>query len=112
MIRSLKHYSYLHGLDISAYTVWDLVPFSFIADWFCDIGGKLQRQNDIDHYSDYIVSNVVWSLKYEAEVSQVQNTFYSRWYDNNIPTEGLARCENASSKTWLKRGADVVSISM
>lgn len=34
-------YSQLLGLDAIVETAWDLTPFSFIADWFWDIGGTI-----------------------------------------------------------------------
>jgi len=112
MIRAINHYGYLHGLELSAYTLWDMVPFSFMVDWVCDIGGELQKQQDLNHYSDYIFTNVVWSLKYNRTYRNIDYGLYSRWYDNLIPTEGIELASKASAKTWLKRGADVVSVTI
>lgn len=111
MVKAIKHGLYMNGLEMSAYTMWDLVPFSFIADWFCDIGGKLQEKQDKQHYSDYVFTDVVWSLAYDRSYHNVDNHCYSRWYDNHIPDEAIAQAETSSSaKTWFKRTGDVVSL--
>jgi hypothetical protein len=43
-------YSYVEDLSINASplsTAWELIPFSFLADWFVDLGTWLKRQNAI-----------------------------------------------------------------
>lgn len=38
------------GLKLDLQTVWDLVPFSWMVDWFMDIGGLLGYQQDVADY--------------------------------------------------------------
>lgn len=47
-------YSLLRYLDLlaSPENVWDLIPFSFVFDWFIDLGDKLKRLDQLDHLSN------------------------------------------------------------
>lgn len=38
------------GLRLDLQTVWDLLPFSWMVDWFLDIGGLLGYQQDVADY--------------------------------------------------------------
>jgi hypothetical protein len=38
------------GLKLDLQTTWDLIPFSWMIDWFVDIGGMLGYQQDVADY--------------------------------------------------------------
>lgn len=107
MLRDLHHYLQLYGVMPSLYKAWDLVPFSFVADWFFDIGGMLEKQERESTINDYIFSNFWWSIKYLSKDDLATYRCYSRWSEEFIP-EKLARDYNqqSSAKTWLKRTLD------
>jgi hypothetical protein len=45
--------------------VWDIVPFSFVLDWFLPIGEILDAMDANTYRSTLSVSSFVWSYKYE-----------------------------------------------
>lgn len=54
------------GLDPSASNFWDLIPFSFVADWFFKIGPALTK---MDQYSSAVL---IQNVKYRIQSFKVQ----------------------------------------
>jgi hypothetical protein len=107
-LRDLHHYLQMYGVSPSLYKAWDLVPFSFVADWFFDIGGVLERWEREESINDYRFDNFWWSMKYTSRKGgRASYKCYARWSEYFIPDK-LAKDYNSSSstKTWLKRVAD------
>ena len=86
------------GLDISADNLWDLIPFSFVVDWFISVGPALTRMSD---YSNSIVTRnliariesfkVQWPLTdacreywLPAELVPTGSPITYVWYDRRI----------------------------
>lgn len=65
------------GLDPSGGRAWDLIPFSFVADWFISIGPALKR---ISNYNELCVTRTV--------KSRIQ-TFAVKWPINESEFEAL-----------------------
>jgi hypothetical protein len=111
MIRALRHGLYMAGIEVNAYTIYDLIPFSFVVDWFTGIGDTLESKAIGDHYSDYIFSSVEWSITYTIDDGSTKCKCYSRWYDNTIPpVPQLDLSRGPSANTWFKRGIDTVAL--
>lgn len=58
---------YTYGLSPSFYVVWDMIPYSFIVDWFIPVG-KLASVLDAEsqYTSDkYEIENVIFSFSYD-----------------------------------------------
>jgi hypothetical protein len=43
--------------------MWDLIPFSFVADWFVDVGGKLEAVDSAITFMAFDVQYVEMSMK-------------------------------------------------
>lgn len=86
------------GLDPSAGQLWDLVPFSFVADWFLPIGDSLTT---ISNYSSLLLNrdvdarietfNAQWPLEeevitylFDGYVSSGASPLKYSWYDRRI----------------------------
>lgn len=108
VLRDLHHYLQLYGVSPSLYKAWDLVPFSFVADWFFDIGGVLKRWEQEDSILDYRFSNFWWSMKYNSRKGdRALYKCYSRWSEYFIPEHLVSDYNSKSSaRTWFKRIAD------
>jgi hypothetical protein len=106
----MQHRLWSAGLEPTLYTGWDLVPFSFVADWFLDIGDKLEDMDNERHaYADYLVSNSCYSFSYIRESDVGPVSCYYRFYEPPIQADGECYYSSrgrSSVATWLKRGAD------
>lgn len=98
--------------------IWDLIPFSFVIDWFIDIGDFLERV-------DTRLRLLRWDIKY-ATLSYkqcrstvikpspvcpifgtVESVSYKRWTLGQCPTPPLSFQDNSQdlSTHWLEGGA-------
>lgn len=101
------------GLWPDAYTVWDMVPFSFVADWFLPIGDALEKVQLDDWYRSMpYTASFIASVKGEFEFNGMVCEYYTRQaisFD-----DGIYLAETSSKKptvnTWIKRGLDIVSL--
>lgn len=103
---------YEQGGEVTCHVQFDIVinakDISFVADWFFDIGGVLERWEREDSINDYRFSNFWWSMKYTSRKGgRASYKCYTRWSEYFVP-DTLASDYNSSSsaKTWLKRVAD------
>lgn len=106
----MQHRLWSAGLEPTLYTGWDLVPFSFVADWFLDIGDTLEDMDNERHaYADYLVSNSCYSFQYIRESDVGPILCYYRFYRPPLQADGECYYSSrgrSSVATWLKRGAD------
>lgn len=100
------------GLNPSAANIWDLIPFSFVVDWFTNIGSILSR---LDAYNNNALLRdvqsrietfkVQWPLT-ESEILELIGPDYSvatllkySWYDRRILT-GLGSFDPFSGQSF------------
>lgn len=101
------------GLAPNLTNIWDLVPFSFMVDWFSSIG-------DFCSWADAkgLESSLQLDLLYGIESSKfsytpepgVCVTQYTRRIADRVPTLVMDTSYEPSTKTWIKRVADAFSI--
>lgn len=102
------------GLEPNAYVLWDLVPFSFVADWFCPVGDVLKVYSDAQYRNAeyFSISQVEFSLRYTTgPIAELTASHYVRWQ-----SEPLASIDHyywfddggseVSPKTVFKRALD------
>lgn len=109
--RSLRQY----GLAITPYNIWDMIPFSFIVDWFLPIGTSLENLD-----ADFYYHSQFYDINY-CEVSELfsksvvigNSSFtlsrYNRSVTNSVPTLTWYE-ENPSRKTVIFRCLDAASL--
>lgn len=100
------------GLDPSLYNIWDMVPFSFVVDWFVPIGDNLER-----------ISNQTWAatMPYQTQVLASYKGIVDYWgrryrvYNrfDYAPTGKWSWIskDRASLLTTTKRGLDVIALT-
>lgn len=101
------------GLAPNLTNIWDLVPFSFMVDWFSSIGDfcswadakGLESSLQLDFL--YGIESSKFSYTPEAGVRVTQ---YTRRIANRVPTLVMDTSYEPSTKTWIKRAADAFSI--
>lgn len=103
------------GAAITPVNVWDMIPFSFVVDWFLPIGSSLSTMDaDFFYHSVYYdVLSSVESQKIEDSVVtdtyQVTVTRYERKVLESVPTLTLYE-EDPSRKTVVKRAMDAAAL--
>lgn len=112
MLGCLAHYGEVAGTRITPYRLWDLVPLSFVADWFVDIGGWLRDKEQLQAHNYYKFSNICWSVSYYKHWESVTHHAYSRWYEEHIPDRIVRRVNSSSRNCALKRAADGTAITV
>jgi hypothetical protein len=82
------HTLYESGLEPNAYVLWDFVPFSFVADWFGNVGDVLQVYSDSQYRNTqyYDFSDVVFSIRYSTgPIAGLTASHYVRWVATEPP---------------------------
>jgi hypothetical protein len=105
-----------YGLAPDFYAIWDMIPYSFIADWFVPIGAMLDvldaaRLYNSEHYD---FESIVYSVKYVQETSDgLLWSVYRRWVEASPPElEGLYWWEpqTPTQKVGLMRALDSIAL--
>lgn len=94
------------GVEPTASNIWDLVPYSFVVDWFTGISNVLEWF-DKWTYSMTVEPVEIWFSNYE-----VGDTYqaYMRVRGRKLNVPPLYVQKQASGKTWLYRFADSFSL--
>jgi hypothetical protein len=104
------------GLQLNAVNAWDMVPFSFIADWFAPIGDYLQVLDDsvLFNSTHFNFGPIVVSAKRECEVQtqygMIKRIDYDRSVLRSTPTLDYVEDHDPSSRTKVYRGLDAASL--
>lgn len=102
--------------------LWDLVPYSFVIDWFVDIGGFLERVDTsyrtatlgIQYCTMSNTKDVSYKLPYSASSMGISGTisrrYYSRHVQPDVPEQPLNfEVSNELPNHWLEAGALIVA---
>jgi hypothetical protein len=105
------------GFALTLENVWDLIPYSFVLDWFLDIGEflercdsrmRLMRQNiryatmSSKRTTSYRVEPTI-TFPYQGSISRVH---YTRWTEDHSPVPPLFfQNTNTVSNHWLEASA-------
>jgi hypothetical protein len=98
-----------YGLAPDFYVIWDMVPYSFIVDWFLPIGDILSRWDANRQVKQhYDIKDVNFSLSYRKRKGIYSVKCYSRWLSGAPPElQGRYTFERqASDETLVKRVLD------
>lgn len=99
------------GLDPSLVNMWDMIPFSFIADWFIPIGDNLQRLADQKWAATMpYQTECLASQKGTVQIGGWEYSVYHRF--SYSPSYDLAWVDDSTStyRTWSKRVLDVIAL--
>lgn len=106
-----------HGLMPSLYNVWDLIPYSFIADWGSNLGDYLQ---DIDestlYWRYYKIKELLVSEKCVKDIKEswglTTYTWYDRYFLTNFPQWEIYDDRNTSARVKIYRFLDAASLTV
>jgi hypothetical protein len=101
------------GMELTGYTLWDFLPFSFVVDWFTPVGDRLKLQDDIRHLQqDYVFANCVFSIKYTKDMPSGKAQYYTRFYGSPPNMDDYTYYDDGYTgvATTLKRVVDIPSL--
>jgi len=106
---------YKYGLSPSFYAIWDMIPYSFIVDWFIPVGEILDGYDKTRMYDrTYDFSNIWFSVTYVQIDQGSKIKAYSRWTQGSPPEfQGYYTLENkgtTSNKVIGYRILDTLSL--
>lgn len=99
------------GLCLDAYNAWDMIPLSFVADWFLPIGDFLEdlSQNWVADSAIFDIATITTSWKWKHTIQDISGYYEISYYSRNVttePPEFESYSEDPSTKTVLKRIVD------
>lgn len=99
------------GLCLDAYNVWDMVPLSFVADWFLPIGDFLEdfSSNWVANTAMFDIETITTSWKWNHTIQDTAGWYEISHYSRDVttePPEFESYSEDPSTKTILKRIVD------
>jgi hypothetical protein len=105
------------GFALTLENVWDLIPYSFVIDWFIDIGGFLERADARMRLMRQNIQYATMSSKYTLRKNLVPTStypivgtltvvHYQRWTTDHCPVPPLSPSSKITvSNHWLEAGA-------
>jgi hypothetical protein len=93
------------GLELNLLNVWDMIPYSFVADWFLPIGSIIEYFQNLDACR-YEPRDIWWSI------SQVEGDreVFVRLPGRKLSTIPYLAIAQASQRTVFLRIADAIAL--
>lgn len=99
------------GIALSAYNIWDMIPYSFIVDWFLDIGGLLEYYEGYNFAMRLSPTAIWFSIAKVIHYSQSESeTYYYRWSGQPPDTLPVYTSYTPGAATLIRRGLDVLAL--
>jgi hypothetical protein len=102
------------GLALDGYNAWDLIPYSFVIDWFLHIGDLLEQGRSRE-YAMRLSSSTAWfstTRKFKNKYGYEQTEYFRYRSAVDLAQYPASMLGTASAKesTWVKRGVDAVCL--
>lgn len=106
------------GLALDGYNTWDLIPYSFVVDWFLHIGDFLEAARS-RRYAERIRPSSIWfSITHDyANANGQHQCDYYRWqaegsWWHRLATMPASMLSHSAARgtTWVKRGLDAICL--
>lgn len=111
-LKDLNQFAFLqkYGVAPDLYNIWDLVPYSFIVDWFVGIGDFAQQISNQQWAMNFNVVSCTTSWKWtdyiQTTLGSVPFTHYQRFVTSTAPPFVPYSSDTVSGKTLIKRIID------
>jgi hypothetical protein len=108
------------GFALTLENVWDLIPYSFVVDWFINVGGFLER---VDSRMRLLFQNIRYATMSRKETmvtsftpskefpysGTLSTVHYQRWTDDHCPVPPLFSQNTPTvSDHWLEASALII----
>jgi hypothetical protein len=103
--------SYYAGILPTSYVLWDMLPFSFIADWFVPIQNALQAHDRSEHLNPTFLEfkdGFEYSIKYQIQFRGASADVYFRFKQGCYPTFDLG----SYMCNWKQKSATDMTIGL
>lgn len=105
-----------YGLYPGLYNLWDLMPWSFVADWGSHLGDYLEDLDQSIFFHYYKVDELLVSEKRRLDRDEpwglTHYTWYERYLLHEMPQWEIYEEGNASNKTLVKRTIDALALTV
>jgi hypothetical protein len=105
-----------YGLFPGLYNFWDMVPFSFVTDWFTHTGDIFQDYDQRIYFQYYQVDELLVSYKQRLVREEPWGVTTYEWYDrylyDEFPAWEFYDDTEVSGKTVIKRLTDAGSLAV
>lgn len=111
----------LFDLNVTFKNAWDLIPFSFVVDWFIDVGNFLDHLDVAVDITKYDIVCSVSSIKVSRDCYSKDLGFpsyegiihvskYTRWYSRSVVSPSVTKSDLTpnSFDHWIEGGALIV----
>lgn len=109
-LSSLKSTIERYGLQLDGFALWDLVPYSFVVDWFLDIGSALEQARSVNFARR--LDEKCWCSVERTFVNEYgfDEIYYHRWYDKPYASAYSYVFHRPGGVTIVKRALDVLAL--
>lgn len=108
-IDSLGSYLKRLNLRLTLYNVWDMIPYSFVVDWFLNIGDILHQLQEWIDAPSFPVTEIWYSFYTIQSDNSARTEIYGRWR-GSAPSLPYIDVKSVSQKTLFMRIADTLSL--
>lgn len=102
------------GLLPGLYNTWDMVPFSFVADWFSGLGDIFQDIDQSLYFRYYKVDELLVTTKQSLSRNELWGLTDYKWYSRELlpefPNWEIYEESGASGRTVTYRAMDLGSL--
>lgn len=107
---SMKSWAREANLRLDMMNIWDMIPFSFIVDWFADVGTILDGLDAWLQMPEYDISEIWYSYSEDRDVLTGHQSIYFRWEGNAPALPHFDWMSESSGKTIIMRFADTIAL--
>lgn len=111
-LKDLDQFAFLqkYGVAPDLYNIWDMIPYSFIVDWFVGIGDFAQQISNQQWAMNFNVVSCTTSWKWtdyiQTSLGSVPFTHYQRFVTSTAPPFVPYSTDTVSDRTLIKRIID------
>jgi hypothetical protein len=103
------------GVAPNLYNLWDMVPYSFVVDWFISLGDVLEGITQYGRLAAFKINYITRSWKWDHEIERggvkAKLVYYSREVSPTAPPYiPYQEKKGSSGKTTMMRMADAVCL--